>query len=238
MPYKTCFVIMGIGDQKVGELTLITGQELRRRFDDLIKEALLKADPRLEIVRADDITAPGTITGDIIQRIMHSDLVIADVSYPNPNVFYELGLRHACRNGTIIIKDKNTTGVPFDIAHLRHIPYENTSTGLKELSSRFREYLDFSNKNPDRPDSQFQEVARLTKYKFPKYAESDSDDPETQAMIEVMQTPEVLELLMRKASGEDISQSDFFSIILKNPNIAGLMTKAMVKSGRINFDTK
>lgn len=66
----------------------------------------MKARPNLEIVRADEVAFPGTMTTDIITRIMHSDYVIADVSYPNPNVFYELGLRHACRVGTIIIKDK------------------------------------------------------------------------------------------------------------------------------------
>ena len=109
---KTCFVVMPIGDQHFNNISITAG-ELKTRYDDLIKEAILRAAPELEIVRADEISRPGTITSDILTRIMHSDLVIADVTYPNPNVFYELGLRHACRPGTIIIKDKNSSRSPF-----------------------------------------------------------------------------------------------------------------------------
>src|SRR5262249_13797312 len=77
--------------------------QLRSRYDDLIREALLHADPTLEIMRADDVSAPGAITSDILTRLMHAEIVVADITFPNPNVFYELGLRHACRSGTIII---------------------------------------------------------------------------------------------------------------------------------------
>ena len=125
MPEKTCFVIMAIGDQSTDDGT-VTSSELKRKYDDLIKEAIVKARPRLDVARADDIALPGTITTDIVTRIMHSDYVVADVTYPNPNVFYELGLRHACRTGTVIIKDREGPRVPFDIAHLRYIEYENT----------------------------------------------------------------------------------------------------------------
>src|SRR5689334_7551053 len=94
----TCFAMTAIGDQEHDGVK-ITAHELRRRYDDLIKEALQRADPDLDIVRADDVANAGTITTDIVTRIMHSDLVVADVTYPNPNVFYELGLRHACKTG-------------------------------------------------------------------------------------------------------------------------------------------
>ena len=67
---------------------------------------------------------------------MRSDFVVADVTYPNPNVFYELGVRHSCRTGTIIIRDRNGPSIPFDIAHLRHIEYENNPSGLKILAER------------------------------------------------------------------------------------------------------
>ena len=95
---------MAIGEQS-HDGTTVSAKELRSHYDDLIKEALLKARPNLEITRADDVAAPGAITSDILTRIMHSDLVVADVTYPNPNVYYELGLRHASKNGTVIIRD-------------------------------------------------------------------------------------------------------------------------------------
>lgn len=141
MPEKTCFVIMAIGDQSVDD-RIVASSELKCKYDDLIKEAIVKARPRLDVARADDIALPGTITTDIVTRIMHSDYVVADVTYPNPNVFYELGLRHACRTGTVIIKDKEGPRVPFDIAHLRYIEYENTTSGLKQLASQLEAYFD------------------------------------------------------------------------------------------------
>lgn len=115
---KSVFVVMPIGDQSYGDVS-ITESELRDRYDHLIREALLKAAPDLEVMRADDVDAMGAITTDILTRIMHADIVIADVTYPNPNVFYELGLRHTSRNGTIIIRDRDGPRTPFDIAHLR-----------------------------------------------------------------------------------------------------------------------
>ena len=70
---KTCFVAMPIGEIP----GLITEAELKKRYDDLIREALLKAAPNLEVTRADEVTAPGTINNDIITRLMHSDSCFA-----------------------------------------------------------------------------------------------------------------------------------------------------------------
>src|SRR6202012_660503 len=101
---KTCFVVMAIGEQEYNGKK-VTSQELKSKYDDLIREALLKASPGINVVRADDIALPGSISSDILTHIMHADYVVADVTYPNPNVYYELGLRHASRPGTIIIRD-------------------------------------------------------------------------------------------------------------------------------------
>jgi len=235
MGRRSCFVVMPIGSQQCGETT-VSAADLRRRYDDLIKEALLKAAPQLDIVRADDVAAPGTITSDILARLMHSDIVVADVTYPNPNVFYELGLRHACRAGTIIIKDRDAPRVPFDIAPLRHIEYENSPTGLKKLADDFSACLEFMDKNPERPDNHFQELAKLTAYEFPDYGRREPEaDPETEAVIAMIQTPEVLQLLARKASGEEVDQAAIAGAMLKNPQVAGLMAKALVRSGQLSL---
>lgn len=170
MSAKTCFVIMAIGDQHLSDGTVIKKEELKDKYDNLIKEAIQKANSSIEVVRADEISAPGTMSTDIVTRIMHSDYVIADISYPNPNVFYELGLRHACKPGTIIIKEKGSASVPFDISHLRHIEFENTTNGLKALSEELKKVLAILSAKPDLPDNQFLELARLTNYQYPEYA--------------------------------------------------------------------
>ncbi len=150
----TCFVIMPIGDQRHGEAT-VTQSQLRALYDDLIKEALSKARPDLQIVRADDISAPGAITAQIFEYIAESDFVVADISYPNLNVFYELGLRHATRTGTILVRRKDASSPPFDINVLRYIEYENTPTGLKALAVELTKVFDHYEEKPGRLDNDF-----------------------------------------------------------------------------------
>jgi len=227
---------MPIGKQKYDD-TEITQEELKEKYDDLIKEALLKADSNLEVKRADEIAKPGCITSDIIARIMYSDIVIADVTYPNPNVFYELGLRHACKAGTIIIRDETGPKTPFDIAHLRHIQYNNTATGLKKLADDIKQQLEFIYSNPTEPDNQLLEQAKLMSYRFMQYA-TPTEDPE-QSKIEVLeamfQSPELMSIALRKSNGEEISQSELMNALLSNPDSSSKLFRILAKSGAISL---
>jgi hypothetical protein len=231
---KTCFVVMAIGEQTV-DGTAVTSASLKSKYNDLIKEAILKARPSLEVVRADDVSLPGTITTDIITRLMHSDYVVADVTFPNPNVFYELGLRHACRTGTIIIKDKAGPRVPFDIAHLRYVEYENTTAGLKTLSTQLAGYFDHFERDPVRPDNHFQELAKLTSYGFPNYQKAEEMPPEMLAIMGLIESPELMNLIIRQQSGEAIDQGDLLKTFLNNPKVVQPFLQAMVKSGELSF---
>lgn len=237
MAAKTCFVVMAIGEQKINGES-ISAASLKSKYDDLIKEAILKVRPNLEVVRADDISLPGTITTDIITRLMHSDYVVADVTYPNPNVFYELGLRHACRTGTIIIKDKAVSNIPFDIAHLRYVEYENTSSGLKDLAAKLIGYFDHFDRDPQRPDNHFQELAKLTNYAFPDYRRAEEEPPELQAVMGLLDSPEVLQLILRQQEGEAVNQVDVFKALMANPKVAQPFIQAMIKSGEISFGSQ
>lgn len=163
---KSCFVIMPIGDQRFISGNL-TADELRLRYTDLIKEALLKARPDLEVVRADEVASLGGITSDILTRLMQSDYVLADITYPNPNVYYELGIRHACRPGTILIRDVEGPQAPFDLADLRHITYVNTTTGLKKLAENLKKQLDWIDAHSGHPDNRFMELAKQSRYQYP-----------------------------------------------------------------------
>lgn len=235
MPKNTCFVIMPIGDQSYGKID-ISAHDLKKRYDDLIREALLAARPDLDITRADEVAIPGTITSDILTRLMHSDFVVADVSYPNPNVFYELGLRHACRPGTIIIRDAKAPKPPFDIAHLRHIEYQNTPTGLKELTEAFRRYFEHSALHPERPDNHFLELAKLTQYQFPDYGSTEKPvAPEIAAILALMASPELMNLLMRAGQGERIDPAQMFRAFAAEPDVAKQFLEALMRSGHFQF---
>jgi hypothetical protein len=238
MASKTCFVIMPIGDQEFGDIKL-TAADLKKRYSDLIKEAILKADPSLEVTRSDEVSLPGSITSDILMRIMHSDLVVADVTYPNPNVFYELGLRHACHVGTVIIRDKNGPNTPFDISHLRHIEYEETPSGLKELGKELQEYFEYIETNPGHTDNSFLELAKLIHYHFPKYdhEEISEEDAKAEFFTELMQSPEFLNYALNRSSGAKVDQAEMNSTIVKmlmnKPKLASIIAKTFAKSNQI-----
>ena len=215
---KTCFVIMPIGNQKYGN-TEITAENLRQKYDDLISEAIKKADPEMEVTRADDVSLPGSITTDILTRLMHSTLAIADITYPNPNVFYELGIRHAINNRTILIKEKDSPWNYFDISHLRYIEFENTATGLKNLAQKIEETFDWMNKNPNRPDNQFLELAALTKFKYPTFYDVEEETrKKRQAMLGMLMplvnSPGVFKLLTDESISQDLKNKKMMEVFL------------------------
>ena len=69
--------------------------DFNRVYDDYIKPALESAG--FEVFRADEEMRAGNIRTDMFQELMLADLVVADLSIDNPNVWYELGVRHALR---------------------------------------------------------------------------------------------------------------------------------------------
>lgn len=166
---NTCFVIMPIGTQTIGN-TILTEDKLKEKYDYIIKEAILKADSSLEVVRADEELNPGSISNDIFTKLMYSKYVIADITYPNPNVFYELGIRHAIRPGTILIREKVDFSIPFDISHLRHIEYSQEPSGMSKLAVELKRRFDFYSQNPLKPDNQFLELCSFINYQPVSYA--------------------------------------------------------------------
>jgi len=99
-------------------------------YDEVYKKAC--QDNGFDCWRVDEISIPGSITNDIVIGILDSDVVIADLSSKNPNVFYELGISHTLGKNTIMTaQDKDD--VPFDIANYRVIFYQQTIAGSKIL---------------------------------------------------------------------------------------------------------
>jgi hypothetical protein len=110
---KTCFVISPIADED---------SEIRN-YADMVFEFIIK--PAVEKhsykpIRADQISKPGIITSDIVDRLLKDDLVIADLTLANPNVTYELAIRHMIKGHVIQIKDSYGQ-LPFDIQPMRTI---------------------------------------------------------------------------------------------------------------------
>ncbi len=110
---KSCFIITPIGDEHSEE----------RRHADLILGSYIEPAVEefgLNVIRADKIQQSGMITRQIIDYLVKSELVIADLSFSNPNVFYELAIRHAVKKPVIqIIRDGDK--LPFDVNQLRTV---------------------------------------------------------------------------------------------------------------------
>ena len=116
---KICFYITPIGD----------ADSEHRKHSDLFLNHIVE--PALEefglkVVRADHIGKPGMITSQVIEHVIKSRLVVADLSFHNPNVFYELCLRHA--TGLPIVQViRAFDRIPFDINQFRTIEVDTSS---------------------------------------------------------------------------------------------------------------
>lgn len=113
-----CFVISPIGE----------ADSIERKHADLVLTALIEPaikELNLEVVRADKISKPGLITGQVIDHIARAKLVIADLSFGNPNVYYELALRHAVRKPVVQII-RTGDKLPFDVGQYRTVEINMT----------------------------------------------------------------------------------------------------------------
>ena len=89
-----------------------------------------------EVIRADDIRAQQNILKDIVLGIAQSNLIVADLTDSNPNVYYELGIAHALQRPVILLTQQ-LSELPFDLQSYRVITY---STHFAEIE-RARELL-------------------------------------------------------------------------------------------------
>ena len=97
-------------------------------FDRVERELISPALDRLNVGgrTTGEITEQGNIREDMFRLLVISDLVIADVSIHNANVFYELGIRHALQERhTLLIRAKGTKAkYPFDLQTDRYLEYD------------------------------------------------------------------------------------------------------------------
>jgi hypothetical protein len=115
---KKCFVVAPIGDDSTAEKKAI-----KEHSDTVLEFIINPVITQLgfeEGKRADHLGIPGDINRQIIDRIVNDDLVIADLTGHNPNVFYELALRHAVRRPYVHLIKKGQS-IPFDLAPKRTV---------------------------------------------------------------------------------------------------------------------
>lgn len=234
---NVCFVVMPIGTQNIGGLT-ITEDQLKKKYDYIIKNAILKANPNLEVVRADEELNPGSISNDIFTKLMHSQYVIADITYPNPNVFYELGIRHAIKPGTILIREKVDFSIPFDISHLRYITYTQEPDGMDKLANQLKKQFEFYKHHPGKPDNQFLELCSFTNYVPTIYGKppASKEDVFSGLMAAFISSPALMELLSDSSINDEERQRAILAEIGKDPDSAQKIFSSLMQAGLINLN--
>jgi len=145
---RRCFVIMPYGIRRDAD-----GNEINFDlvYEDVIKEPAISAG--LEPQRCDEIQTSGSIHRDMFERIARDEVAVVDISLLNPNVFYELGVRHALRPAvTVLIKNRSTT-VPFNINDQRVIEYPGKDGTYRDAREHIRRFIENGLKSttPDSP---------------------------------------------------------------------------------------
>lgn len=172
MTMETCFVIAPIGEQ---------GSETRRRSDLVLKYVISPAAEQCgyTTLRADQIAEPGLITSQVIQHVIDDPLVIADLTERNPNVFYELAIRHALRKPLVQII-KRGEQIPFDVAGTRTIPVDDRDLeSVEDAKQEIVRQIESLKKRPQEVDSPISVAIELQILR-------QSDNPEERSLAELV----------------------------------------------------
>ncbi len=132
---KCCFVIMPFGGW----------------FDTYYEEIYIPAIEAacMKPTRADDLYRPGNIVNDIWNYTKSADIILADLTSKNPNVFYELGLAHAITKPAVLIT-ASMDDVPFDLRSLRVLVYDiNLPNWGEKLKNEITKALTETLKSPE-----------------------------------------------------------------------------------------
>jgi CheY-like chemotaxis protein len=153
-PPKKCFVIMPFSASKS-----CTQKEWDEVFNKLIKPAVERSGFGYVCERS--LARTGNIIEGILDGINRADLLIADLTDRNSNVFYELGVRHALRDATILIA-QDLSDIPFDLHPYATQTYNwKIETERKAFMKRIKEIIGLIEHNPERAVSPVRKYLKL-----------------------------------------------------------------------------
>jgi O-acetyl-ADP-ribose deacetylase (regulator of RNase III) len=136
---KKCFAIMPFGIKPVNRKMF----DFNYVYHELIEKAVTELGLNCE--RCDEVNITGSIHKTMFRKIFDADVAVVDITSQNPNVFYELGVRHALHKCVTIVicKSSNLQKIPFNINGLKIIGYEvDKPKQLEEARKKIREHIE------------------------------------------------------------------------------------------------
>jgi CheY-like chemotaxis protein len=151
---KSCFVIMPFAKTQSCEET-----EWTEIFKKMIKPAIEDSGYPYVCKRSEALM--GNIIENILDELNRADIVVGDLTDRNPNVYYELGVRHALRDSTILISQR-IDDIPFDLrSHAIQTYNWRTSDGRKEFKKKIKEIMDLIEQEPKNSISPIRKYLKL-----------------------------------------------------------------------------
>jgi hypothetical protein len=136
---RPAFPLQGTAVQLVQVFVVMPFAEaMKLIYDDHIKKSARSLG--LTVARADDFFTTHALINDIWAAILAAEIVIADCTGRNPNVFYEIGMAHVLGKKVVLIT-QSKEDVPVDVGHIRYIVYSNTPRGMGEFETRLEQTL-------------------------------------------------------------------------------------------------
>jgi hypothetical protein len=123
-----CFIVMPFSDP-----------DLEVVYEDFVRP-VIENECEFDCERGDDVFGSNVIMDDIRKSINNADIVVADLTGKNANVFYEVGICHAIGR-PVLLMAQSIDDIPFDLRHYRILLYEYSPRGCKKLEKSLRDNL-------------------------------------------------------------------------------------------------
>lgn len=143
---KRLFVVMPFGKKVADDKHPIDSINFDYVYTQLIRVAGISAG--FEVIRIDEVVETGTITHQYLKEILEADVVLGDISLPNANVYYELGVRQAISTGSTILIALEGSTIPFDLASQRVFFYNLSEEGIEKAKNVLTQALSLQAAEP------------------------------------------------------------------------------------------
>lgn len=215
-PAKLCYVIMPFSKTKT-----CTEDEWTDIFESIINPAVEGAGLGYRCLRSEATT--GNIIKKVVNSLYQANVVIADLTDQNPNVFYELGVRHTLKKRTIMIAQRRKD-IPSDLHGYASHPYKWKTTQQKgELTKKLRRLLQHIEEDTDRSDNPVADFLHERSIRILQF-QQDENSRKLRALIEEFN---LIATLLRR-TGEDLDEGEQASLRQAYPGLDHLIATQYV----------